>query len=201
VGRVYAAAGARRGVAAAPEALEASFVRAFRRRKRDGVPQDRDWWRTVVLETFREHGDPDDPAALFEELFEHFARPGAWRLFPSAKETLRALRARGYRTGLISNWDDRLPALLEGLGVLVGLDPVIVSGRVGAEKPDPRVYAAALRAAGVGADRAVMVGDDREADVEGAERCGLRAVLIDRKAPADGDGTLRSLSGLLRLFP
>jgi putative hydrolase of the HAD superfamily len=201
VGRVYSEAGGRHGVTADSHALEAAFLRAFRDKKRDSIPQDREWWRSVVAETFRGFGEPHDPAALFDDLYGHFARPDAWRLFPTAKETLRELRARGYRTGLISNWDDRLPDLLEGLGLLDGLDPVVVSYRVGAEKPAPRIYETALREAGVDADRALMVGDDREADFDGARACGMRAILLDRNARADGDGTLRSLSGLLRLFP
>jgi putative hydrolase of the HAD superfamily len=125
---------------------------------------------------------------LFDALYDHFARADAWRLFSGVRETIQVLLDRGYRTGLISNWDDRLPGLLEGLDVAGNLEPQIVSALVGAEKPDPRIYREALRRAGVEPERALMVGDDPEADFAGARAVGMHAVLLDREAKASGNG-------------
>ena len=58
-----------------------------------------------------------DFEGYFETLFEYFARPEAWDPAPGAMETLCALRARGSRTGVVSNFDHRLAGLLEGLGL------------------------------------------------------------------------------------
>jgi putative hydrolase of the HAD superfamily len=189
VGRVYARAAARQGLAADPEAVLAAFVEVFRRKKLDGRVQDRAWWREVVDGTFARIGRAPDPDALFEEVYAAFTDPASWVLADRARETLASLRARGYRTGLISNWDDRLPGILEGLGLAPLLDPVVVSFRVGAEKPDPRIYRTALAEARVPPHRALMVGDDDEADVAGAMAVGMRAVRLggDRPGP---DGTL-----------
>lgn len=178
VGEVYARAGARHGVPAGPHDLNAAFGRAFERKKGLGIPDYREWWRDVVRDTFAEFGEPDDPDALFDELYDHFAAADAWRLFPGALETVATLKERGYGVGLISNWDDRLPDLLEGLGLLPGLDPVVVSCRVGVEKPDRRIYETALREAGVPPHRALMVGDDEAADLHGARAAGLEAALV-----------------------
>ena len=51
---------------------------------------------------------------------------------------------------------------------------------VGAEKPDPAVFLAALSKANVEAYEAVHVGDQRRAEVGGAQRVGIHPVLLDR---------------------
>ena len=65
----------------------------------------------------------------------------------------------------------------------------MISAFVGVEKPDPGIFRAALGAAGVEPARALMVGDDRAADYDGARAVGMEAVLIDwsRRAAADGE--------------
>ncbi|MGW0630700.1 TIGR01458 family HAD-type hydrolase [Streptomyces sp. NPDC002758] len=61
---------------------------------------------------------------------------------------------------------------------LLGLER---AARVEAEvtgKPSPAFFAAALARLGVGAERALMVGDDIESDVLAAQRAGLTGVLV-----------------------
>jgi ribonucleotide monophosphatase NagD (HAD superfamily) len=63
-------------------------------------------------------------------------------------------------------------ALLLGLEQAADAEATIVG------KPSAAFFAAALRAAGVSADQAVMVGDDLEADVLGAQAAGITGVLV-----------------------
>jgi putative hydrolase of the HAD superfamily len=87
---------------------------------------------------------------------------------------------------VVSNWDVSLGAVLDRLGVSV--DAVVASAAVGAAKPDPAIFAAALDRLGVAPADAVHVGDSLEHDVAGARASGLRAVLLRRdggRGPAD----------------
>ena len=82
---------------------------------------------------------------------------------------------------------------------------VVVSGEIGAGKPDPRPFAAALTALDIAPTRAVVVGDSPERDIAGARSAGLRAILIDRagRVPvAAGDPTpvIRNLGQLAALL-
>jgi len=198
VGVTYSGSAARRGIAVTPEAVETAFHDAFRtRRERDPGPQDRAWWWEVVKLTFAGVGVPGEHEGLFRELHEFYARPEAWCLYPEALETLRGIRERGYRTGLISNWDERLPELISGLGLMDHLDPVVVSCVAGFEKPDPRIFRHALSRAGVDAGRALMVGDDEEADIAGARAVGMHAIRIDHDGNEPGDGQITTLPQLL----
>ena len=69
------------------------------------------------------------------------------------------------------------------------LTAIVTSEEVGVEKPDARIFRAALDALGVDAPRAVMIGDDAAVDIAGARAVGLRTVLTTEfgaaTAPAD----------------
>lgn len=103
--------------------------------------------------------------------------------FPDAAPALARARADGRRLVVVSNWDCSLPSVLERAGLAGAVDGVVASAMVGAAKPDPRAFAAALAAAGCEPAEAVMVGDSIDADVAGARACGIAAVLI-RRPPA-----------------
>jgi HAD superfamily hydrolase (TIGR01458 family) len=67
---------------------------------------------------------------------------------------------------------------LDAGAYIVGLKRAADCEAVVAGKPSPLFFRAALRALGVAADAALMVGDDINADVLGAQRAGIRAVLV-----------------------
>jgi putative hydrolase of the HAD superfamily len=92
--------------------------------------------------------------------------------------------------------------VLSELGLAAAVDAVVVSAEVGAVKPDPAIYRAALDQLRVEAPRALFVGDSLETDVDGARAAGLRALLLDRRAVAAEAGDVErvfSLTDLLEL--
>jgi putative hydrolase of the HAD superfamily len=115
-----------------------------------------------------------------------------FRAFPDAPPALAELRGLGARIVCVSNWDYSLPEVLERVGLADGLDGVVTSAAVGARKPDPRIFVAALELAGCPAEEALHVGDTRAEDVEGAHAAGVRALLIDRS----GGGDIESLGAI-----
>ena len=84
--------------------------------------------------------------------------------------------------GLISNWDNRLAGLIDGLGLGEELDTVVSSAEVGLHKPDPRIFELACERLGVDPREAAHVGDHHYADIVGARAVGMQPVLIDRHA-------------------
>jgi putative hydrolase of the HAD superfamily len=116
------------------------------------------------------------------ELYHRFARPEAWVVYPDAVPALEALRAMGLRLAVISNFDERLPGLLAGLGLARRVEVVMPSAAQGVAKPNPEIFRRVLALLGVDAGSALHVGDHRLEDVEGAQAAGMQAVLIDRGA-------------------
>jgi len=156
---------------------------------------ERDWWRRIVRATFLAADSSQrfaDFDAFFERLWARFAAPESWQLRPGSRELLARLHARGLRTGVVSNFDRRLPEILEGLGLAVQLDVIVLPSDARAAKPDRRIFALALERIGVSAAETLFVGDDAQRDLEGARAAGLQAVdatglatLADLRIPGD----------------
>jgi putative hydrolase of the HAD superfamily len=117
------------------------------------------------------------------------------RFVDDAVDLLARLRAQGVRTGLLTNgpsWMQRHK--VEVLELEPQLDAIAISEEIGAAKPDPAAFAAAVDLLGADAAETVMVGDHVDWDVRGALDAGMRgAVWIagdddEREPPA---GALR----------
>jgi putative hydrolase of the HAD superfamily len=92
-------------------------------------------------------------------------------------------RQRRHRpVALLANATDRLPRDLQRLGLDGELDTVFNSSTLGLAKPEPQVFAAVCAALQLPPHRCLFV-DDQQANVDAAERVGLRAHLY--RGPAD----------------
>jgi putative hydrolase of the HAD superfamily len=131
-----------------------------------------------ILPALRAVGLPDDtvPDVL------------AWRrevtrrcLVPrdDAPELLAELRRRGLRIGLISMCTQEVAELWQKTSLAPLVEEPVFSCEVGLAKPDPRIYELACRRLGVAAEEALFVGDGANDELAGADRAGMRAVLLD----------------------
>ncbi len=101
-------------------------------------------------------------------------------LFDDVLPTFKVLKQRSLVLGLISNIDRDITPICRELGLAPYLDFVVTSQEVGADKPRPPIFLAALERAGVKASEAIYVGDQYTSDVLGARGVGIEGVLIDR---------------------
>ena len=172
VGETYAALGRPWGVEQDPGALGRAFHSALDavQGERPMTGDGREFWREVVG---RCTGCADP--AYFERVFVAMSDPAAYRLDPTLPAALAALRAAGFRLGVVSNADTRTRGIVEGLGLTPLVDTVLISAEVGLQKPDPRIFHLACARLGVTPGEAVHVGDSLDADVCGARAAGLAA--------------------------
>jgi HAD superfamily hydrolase (TIGR01662 family) len=105
-------------------------------------------------------------------------------LFSDAQPTLAQLKAHGYLIAVVTNTSQSnavdVAKALERLGLLQFVDAVVTSTDVGVEKPDPRMFQAALEKLQLPAREAAMIGDDLEKDILGAQRLGMTTILVNR---------------------
>ena len=174
---------------------------------------ERDWYdRFLDAEFGRHHGDHSDEAALrqethrwYEEWFRNaqigiddidvnrlriaatapldlVAKP-----VPGAFPAVRWCREKGLKVALVTNtlsrgdeevWED-----WRRFGLADAIDAVASSHSVGWQKPHPAIFERALELTGAHAGETVMVGDRMDADVLGAKRLGMRAVLRRTGSP------------------
>ncbi len=153
------------------------------------------WWFDVVHNVFYRVGMFERFDDFFDRIFEVFEDAGSWSLFPEVLSTLTSLKASGMELGIISNFDSRLFPVMRGLGIADLFDTITISSLAQAAKPATDKHA-------VDPEEALHVGDSLREDVEGAEKAGLHAVLLDRRGTAQRSGvqTIKSLDELMPLM-
>jgi 2-haloalkanoic acid dehalogenase type II len=174
------AAGIPAEVPALRQAHREALRSVFRRYLARPYYRHRDLFGDAVREMARTFG-----VELSEELLErHFRRQWElhardFRLRPRVPETLEELRRRGLHLGLVSNIDEDQLAHLGALAELDRrFDSILSSEAAGSCKPDPGIFELALERAGCAPQEALFVGDSLEQDIAGANRVGLRSVLL-----------------------
>jgi len=198
VGETYARVAAAHGVRLPAWRIEDGFRRTLAAAPPMAFPGEtaervltleRAWWRRRVRETFRATDQSArfaDFDAFFATLFAHYASADAWQTMPGAALALAALRARGLRLAVASNFDHRLPSILEEIGILEFFEIVWGPAEAGAAKPDAAFFRGLLARLALPAEAVLHVGDDPIHDVAAARGAGLRAVAIDAAATLHG---------------
>ena len=124
------------------------------------------------------------------------------RVAPDALETLESLRARGLKTGVVSNAPfppEFMHRQIRLSGIAERVDAVVFSSEVGRRKPAPELYLAALDRLGAPPTEALFVGDRVLEDYYGPRRLGMQAVLctaLAREPIGDGVPTIARLADL-----
>jgi len=101
-------------------------------------------------------------------------------LFDDVVPALTDLKGRGLILGLISNIDSDITPLLNKLGLASLLQVAVTSQNAGFNKPQPEIFQEALRQAGVQAPEVIYVGDQYQIDIVGANKVGMKGVLLNR---------------------
>jgi HAD superfamily hydrolase (TIGR01509 family) len=101
--------------------------------------------------------------------------------FARNRPVLEALKKR-YQLGIVSNFYGNLEAVCHSAGLASFFAVMVDSYRVGAEKPDPAIFRAALEPLHAMPETTVFVGDSLRRDREGARRMGMRFIWV---APQD----------------
>ena len=123
----------------------------------------------------------DEPVlAELEHAYAMVALDVLPRVIDGATETLRELKARGFRTGLVSN-TGRTPGyalreILSRHGLAELLDVMVFSNEHGECKPRPSIFEELRRGLGVAYEEMMFIGDNLYADVHGAQTLGMRGV-------------------------
>ncbi len=126
--------------------------------------------------------DSGVPASALEEVCAlrlEYVR-GALVPRPGAIETLEQLRELEVLVGLITVCSEDVEVLWPSTAFAGLFDAEVFSSAVGISKPDPRIYLHCCELLGVEPSEAVFVGDGANDELAGAERVGMRAVLIHR---------------------
>ena len=198
VGHVYAAVAAKfgnRDISA--EKLNRAFVTAWKTKQ--SFDYSLEAWAALVEEVFQEHLGARVSGALFHALYQRFAEADAWHVYDDVRPPLELLCTRGYRLGVVSNWDNRLTSLLTRLKLGHYFEMVVLSVDVGVTKPARKIFNQALALLNLAPPDVLHIGDSLAEDVAAARACGMSALLLDRTGGANN--SIPSLNALASLLP
>ncbi len=167
------------------------------RSMQDGGISERDYWnmRCAELRPYLSPNGTSDLQQVMKLLFTGFDESELVR--PQWRPLMRAAADAGIRVVVLTN-DLELfhgPGWAQAMPILTEMDAVVDASRLEHRKPHPAAYHAALEAAGVAAEDALMV-DDQPGNVEGARAVGMHAVLFD---VTDTDASFAEIQTLLDL--
>jgi putative hydrolase of the HAD superfamily len=145
----------------------------------------------AIIEQMGGRGPGADLAA--RDIYDEWAACHHFFLYDDVEPVLRRLAKAGLKIGLISNTQRPLDEFASHFALDRIFSAAISSAELGFLKPHPAIFEAALAAVGEPAAASVMVGDSVKADIEGARRIGMRAVLVRRS----GDGLSSPLQHVL----
>jgi putative hydrolase of the HAD superfamily len=181
------------GVEAEPAAIVAAHRDALRRAFHAYLPRrfylHRDLFRDAVRGMLEHFGANPDSVHLDRYRVAQWERHARdFTLRDGVVDTLQALRASGLHVGIVSNIDeDQLTHLLQLARIRSCFDSLVSSEQAQSCKPDLAIFVTAIERAGCQPHEALFVGDTGAQDIAGANRAGMRSVLLwhrdDRDPP------------------
>jgi putative hydrolase of the HAD superfamily len=78
-------------------------------------------------------------------------------------------------------------------------DKVITSESVGVKKPNPKVFDYALQVVKATSNECMMIGDNLEADIQGAINCGIKAIHYNSEKNSKIPNKITSIHHLLEI--
>lgn len=159
------------------------------------LDHDEEIWVLFTERIIQGMGGRGDTYACAVEMTRAWEHAERFELFDDALPVLELLRSHGLKLGLLSNTSRDLDVFVAHHGLAV--DVALTSRVHGKTKPHDSIFRAMLERLEVAPEDAVMIGDDVEDDVRGAQAVGMRALLVDRGDRFPGEPErLRDLWGV-----
>lgn len=197
---------ARSGVKVSEKSIRVK-LKALDDRMNMATKYNRDAWWPVLL------GEIDAEQKISRSLVKELTRlywatfAETSRPYPDAEPTLRYLKSKGYKLGLVTDtdgtkgWKKRRIRRFRFAGLF---DTIVIGGEdTPHTKPDPGSFLLAASNLGLRASECVFVGDKPFTDVKGAKAAGMRAILLRQRDWGIGgraDFTIGSLAELPRVL-
>ncbi len=141
------------------------------------------WWFNLAVQTFQTaeaYHHFADFDAFFAALYDYFASPAPWFVYPEVMPTLQRWQAQGIPLGIVSNFDSRIYAVLRSLHLMSYFSSITISTEVGVAKPDRQIFDHALQKHHAIAHQAIHIGDSFKEDYQAAQAAGLQGIWLRR---------------------
>ncbi len=139
-------------------------------------------WREIVGCVFAQLAS-DRVDLIFAQLWQHFAQPSSWAIYPDAVAAIEICDMQGIPWCIGSNFDSRLERVVAGHVLLNRAQRVFCSSEIGFDKPAIEFFRCLERDLSLPPDQLTMIGDNWQLDVQAARLAGWNGLWIDRSDP------------------
>lgn len=160
------------------------------------LDDEREFFRRYYRHLLIGEGVTQDVETKAEYLFNELWCNGDRALFPETVEVLEYFKSHGYKMGVISDTSPSLEFTLQQLGVAKYFTSFTASSLVGAGKPSPIIFNAALNAQRVTAQESIYV-DDYKPEADGAREQGFTSFYLDRSGTDNDKRTINNFKQLI----
>ena len=160
------------------------------------IEQEKDFWRKYYEELLKNEGVVDSLKERAELLFSELWCNNDRELYEEVIDVMEYFKNKGYKIGVISDTSPSLQTTLENLGLGKYIDSYTCSDLVGAMKPAPEIYNAALESLHGSAEESLYV-DDYDVEADGARALGFTSFHIKRKGQREGEWEINSLKEIV----
>jgi len=165
--------------------------------------QGKSWWQNTeefIYEGLLMIVDKERAERVSKKFRDRYTDIKYWGIFPDTVPTLKSLKDKGYKLFILSNHVPEAKEIIGKLGIAEFFDKIFISAEMGVEKPNPQIYKKALENTNSG-DINIMIGDNYEADIEGALSGGFNFAIMVRKLNDTGFKRYsRYLEGIIPLI-
>jgi putative hydrolase of the HAD superfamily len=152
-------------------------------------------WDSIVLKYLQMEESEELPKIIHSKWMDFVD----CTLYPEVREVLLELKGRGLKVGLISNSYEEIDLVLEKADLEKATFDIIVGvDTIEEVKPNPDIFKHAISKLDVKPEETMFVGDNVEADYNGAENVGIHALLINRTEKQQSD--LRTIKNLKEIL-
>lgn len=182
---VYTEAAAKHGLSLDRSEIASRFSEAMRSASfiypPDGATSEeveREFWRMTVANVFAKW--EENTTSIFEALWNHFAEPTSWSIYPDAEQLLLELSKSEIDFVFATNFDTRVERVLQGLGLTHDSNRLFWSAQVGINKRAPSFYRELSCRLGVEPRQLLVIGDDFQNDFVAPTQAGARSCWLNR---------------------
>lgn len=163
------------------------------------------WWKQLISRKIRSPPPKEFFTRVTEKYFQ--ALIDGSELYPDTLSTLRYLKEKGYRLGLLTD-TDHVKAMkwqrIKQSGLEEWFEAIVVSGEEGIKaKPDPGPFLMLAKQLDLRPEDCVFIGDKAYLDIKGAKVAGMTTILIKRRewdCPVEPDFVIETLQELQELL-
>ena len=160
------------------------------------------FWHNWNLAIIKRLGVERDAQLMARKISEVWWDYADLQFYPDVLETLAQLKMKQIKTGIVTNGlREDYEQILQRLGASSCFDVIVGVDSCGKAKPDKRIFLYAVEKLQLKPAEVLFVGDKVERDYEGAEKSGLRPLLINREGrKLKNIDTIKSLTEVLPYF-